>query len=321
MLPLWQMSAMGRWSGTSTEVSDIVVISVVTTLALAATVSSIDGLLLAAVAIPFLLFVPGYALIAALFPNRESMYQQHRLVGLERTLYAVVASICLAVIVGVNLDYTIWQIRPVPVVSALAVVTYLSTLVALYRRKTSSSETTKSAVQFNTLSNSRRQPSDGDVRLGSIVVGVAIVVALVSVALVAAQPQRGETYTELGLLTENNGTLQADGYPEEMALGESSELYFTVVNREQQQTDYVVVVQLTQTTPTGDVTESARLNTYSETISPGDTWQQRHTVTAVLEGERLRLTYLLYRDGIPEQPTVDNAYRETHIWIDVTQND
>ena len=311
---------MGRWSGTSSEVSDLVAVTVITTVALAATVSSADGLLLAAVAIPFLLFVPGYALIAALFPDRGSMYQRHRLDGLERTLYAVVASICLAVIVGVNLDFTSWPIRPVPVVSALAAVTYLSTLVSLYRRKASGSEATKSAAQLNTGTNSRTQSNDSGVRLGSIVVAVAIVVALVSVTFVAAQPQRGETYSEFGLLTENNGTLQADGYPEEMALGESNELYFTVTNREQQQTEYVVVVQLTRTAPTGAVMESARLNTYTETTAPGDTWQQRHTITPVLEGERLRLTYLLYRDSPPEQPTVDNAYRETHIWIDVTQN-
>ena len=311
---------MGRWSGTSSEVSDLVAVTVITTVALAATVSSADGLLLAAVAIPFLLFVPGYALIAALFPDRGSMYQRHRLDGLERTLYAVVASICLAVIVGVNLDFTSWPIRPVPVVSALAAVTYLSTLVSLYRRKASGLEATKSAAQLNTGTNSRTQSNDSGVRLGSIVVAVAIVVALVSVTFVAAQPQRGETYSEFGLLTENNGTLQADGYPEEMALGESNELYFTVTNREQQQTEYVVVVQLTRTAPTGAVMESARLNTYTETTAPGDTWQQRHTITPVLEGERLRLTYLLYRDSPPEQPTVDNAYRETHIWIDVTQN-
>lgn len=301
-------------------VSDLVVVMIITAVALAATVSPVDGLLLAVVAIPFLLFVPGYALIAALFPDRESTYQQHRLIGLERLLYAVVASICLAVIVGVNLDFTSWPIRPVPVVAVLAVVTVLSTLVALYRRTTSDPEASKSAVQFDMGSNSRTQSSDGGVQLGSIVVAVAIVVALVSVTFVAAQPQRGETYTEFGLLTETNGTLQADGYPTEMRLGESSDLYFTVTNREKQETNYVVVVQLTRTAPTGDVIENARLDTYSETTAPGETWQQRHTVTPVLEGERLRLTYLLYRGGVPEQPTVDNAYRETHIWIDVTQN-
>jgi uncharacterized membrane protein len=310
---------MGRWSDTSTAVTDLVGVIVFTAITLAATISPLDGLVLAAVAIPFLLFVPGYALIVALFPNRESTYQQHRLIGLERILYAVVASICLAVIVGVNLDFTGWQIRPVPVISVLAAVTLLSTLVALYRRITSDSAATKSAVQFNTGSNRTTESTGSGGQIGSIVVAVAILIALVSVTLVAAQPQRGETYTEFGLLTENNGTLQADGYPEEMSLGESSELYFTVTNREQQETNYIVVVQLTRTAPTGDVIENARLDTYTKTTDPGETWRQRHTVTPVLEGERLRLTYLLYRDNVPSQPTVDNAYRETHIWVDVVQ--
>lgn len=310
---------MGRWSDTLTVVSDLVGVVVLTAIALAATISPLDGLLLAAAAIPFLLFVPGYALIAALFPDRESTHQQHRLIGLERLLYAVVASICLAVVVGVNLDFTGWPIRPVPVVSILAAVTLLSTLVALYRRAVSESDPTETAVQFNTSPNSRTQSksSGGGVQLGSIVVVVALVITLASVTFVAAQPQRGEAYTEFGLLTENNGTLQADGYPAEMSLGESSELYFTVTNREQQQTNYIVVVQLTRTAPTGDVIEKARLDTYTETTAPGETWRQSHTVTPVLEGERLRLTYLLYRDGVPAQPTVDNAYRETHIWVDV----
>ncbi|MDS0222836.1 DUF1616 domain-containing protein [Haloarcula sp. S1AR25-5A] len=311
---------MGRWSDTLTAVSDLVGVVALTVIALAATISPLDGLLLAGVAIPFLLFVPGYALIAALFPDRESTHQQHRLIGLERLLYAVVASICLAVVVGVNLDFTGWPIRPVPVVSILAAVTLLSTLVALYRRTVSESDSTKTAVQFNTGPNSRTQ-SSGGMQLGSIVVGVALMITLASVTFVAAQPQRGEAYTEFGLLTENNGTLQADGYPAEMSLGESSDLYFTVTNREQQQTNYIVVVQLTRTAPTGDVIEKARLDTYTETTAPGETWRQSHTVTPVLEGERLRLTYLLYRDGVPAQPTVDNAYRETHIWVDVVQSE
>jgi len=296
---------MGRWSDTSTAVSDLVGVVVLTAVALAATISPLDGLVLAAAAIPFLLFVPGYALIAALFPDRESAFQQHRLIGLERLLYAVVASICLAVVVGVNLDFTGWPIRPVPVVSVLAAVTVVSTLVALYRRISSESEQTKTAVQFNSGSTSTAQASGG-VQLGSIVVVLAVMITLVGVTFVAAQPQRGEVYTEFGLLTENNGTLQADGYPAEMSLGESSDLYFTVTNRERQQTNYIVVVQLTRTAPTGDVIEKARLDTYTETTAPGETWRQGHTVTPVLEGERLRLTYLLYRDGVPAQPSVDH---------------
>lgn len=308
---------MGRWSDTSTATSDLVAVIVFTAITLAATVSSVDGPLLAVVAIPFLLFVPGYALVAALFPNRESTYSQHRLIGTERILYAVVASICLAVIVGVNLDFTAWPIRPVPVVSALAAVTVLSSLVAFYRRRTADSESAKTAVQFNTAGGPRSQSGDDGVKLGSVIVGIAVILALTSVTLVAAQDQRGEQYTELALLTANDGELQADNFPAEMELGGSSELYFTVTNREQRQNEYVVLIRLTRTAPTGEVIESARLDTYSESLGPGERWQQRHSVTPVLEGQRLRLTYLLYRGSVPEQPTVDNAYRETHIWIDV----
>jgi hypothetical protein len=38
-----------------------------------------------------------------------------------------------------------------------------------------------------------------------------------------------------------------------------------------------------------------------------------------MTGERLRLTYLLYRGAPPQTPTTDNAYRELHLWVNVTQ--
>jgi uncharacterized membrane protein len=151
------------------------------------------------------------------------------------------------------------------------------------------------------------------------VVGLAILVTFASVTLVAAQPQRGEAYTEFGLLMENEtGVPEASGYPEQIALGESEQMYFTVTNHEMETTEYVVVVQLARTAPTGEVIERAQLDTYNNRTAAGDRWLQEHTVTPVLEGERLRLTYLLYRGSLPDQPTTENAYREAHIWVDVT---
>lgn len=311
---------MGRWSDTSPATVDLLAVVGFTAVALLATLSPLEGVLLAAITIPFLLFVPGYAVVTSLFPTRNQEYEHHRLIATERILYSVAASICLAIIVGVNLEFTPWPIRPTPVVSALALVTILATGTAWYRRR---SKTPTGSGQNGTPFRSSRAPSkgsDGDgIQLGTVVVGLAIVVTFASVTLVAAQPQRGETYTEFGLLTENEtGVLEASGYPEQITLGESEQLYFTVTNREMETTEYVVVVQLTRTAPTGEVIERARLDTYDNRTAAGDRWLQRHTVTPVLEGERLRLTYLLYRDSLPEQPTAENAYRETHIWVDVT---
>mgnify|MGYP000518799651 CR=1 FL=1 len=311
---------MGRWSDTSPATVDLLAVVGYTAITLLATLSPLEGVPLAAIAIPFLLFVPGYAVVASLFPTRDPKYEHHRLIATERIVYSVAASICLAIIVGVNLEFTPWPIRPTPVVTALAIVTVLATVIALYRRYRRTP--TGSGQPSNPYGASRNSGggTDGDgIQLGTIVVALAVVVTFASVTLVAAQPQRGETYTEFGLVTENEtGVLEASGYPEQITLGESEQLYFSVTNREMETTEYIVVVQLTRTAPTGEVIERARLDTYDNRTAAGDRWLQRHTVTPVLEGERLRLTYLLYRDSLPEQPTAENAYREAHIWIDVT---
>ncbi|WP_146417850.1 DUF1616 domain-containing protein [Haloarcula hispanica] len=311
---------MGRWSDTSPATVDLLVTVGYTAVVLFATLSSLEGVLLTAIALPFLLFVPGYAVVAALFPIRNPEDEHHRLITTERMLYSVVASICLAIIVGVNLEFTPWPIRPTPVVTALAIVTVVATGIAWYRRyKRTQTGLSQTSMPFG---NSRADSggSDGEgVQLGTVVVGVAILVTFASVALVAAQPQRGEAYTEFGLLTENEtGDLEASGYPEQIALGEPEQMYFTVTNHEMETTEYVVVVQMARTAPTGEVIERIRLDTYSNRTAAGDRWLQRHTVTPVLEGERLRLTYLLYRGSQPDQPTAENAYREAHIWVDVT---
>jgi len=311
---------MGRWSDTLPATVDLLAAVGYTAVVLLALLSSLDGIFLAAVALPFLLFVPGYAVVASLFPTWNPEYENHRLIVTERILYSVAASICLAIIVGVNLEFTPWPIRPIPVLTTLAIITVVASGIAGYRRhrRTPTGLGQASTPSETSRAASRRSNGEG-IQLGTIVVGVAILVAFASVTLVAAQPQRGEAYTEFGLLTENEtGDLEASGYPEQIAMGESEQLYFTVINHEMETTEYVVVVQLARTAPTGEVIERTRLDSYDNRTAAGDRWLQRHTVTPVLEGERLRLTYLLYRGSLPEQPTAENAYRETHIWVDVT---
>ncbi|EMA26532.1 DUF1616 domain-containing protein [Haloarcula argentinensis] len=311
---------MGRWSDALPATVDLLAAVGYTAVVLLATLSSLDGVSLAAIALPFLLFVPGYAVVASLFPTRNPEYENHRLITTERILYSVVASICLAIIVGVNLEFTPWPIRPTPVVTTLAIVTVVAAVIAWYRRR----QRTPTGLGQPSMpfGNSRAASgsSDGEgIQLGTIVVGVAILVTFASVMLVAAQPQRGEAYTEFGLLTQNEtGDLEAGGYPEQITMGESEQMYFTVTNHEMETTEYVVVVQLARTAPTGEVIERTRLDSYNNRTAAGDRWLQRHTVTPVLEGERLRLTYLLYRGRLPDQPTTENAYRETHIWVDIT---
>jgi uncharacterized membrane protein len=66
------------------------------------------------------------------------------------------------------------------------------------------------------------------------------------------------------------------------------------------------------------VVDRQRLQTFELETEHNETWQRQHTVTPELTGDRMRLTYMLYRGAPPATPTTDNAYRELHLWVNVS---
>jgi uncharacterized membrane protein len=66
------------------------------------------------------------------------------------------------------------------------------------------------------------------------------------------------------------------------------------------------------------VLERESIDRFSTRLAANETWTRQHTVSPSMTGERLRLVYLLYKNGLPAQPTTENAYRETHLWVNVT---
>jgi uncharacterized membrane protein len=76
----------------------------------------------------FVLFLPGYSLIEALYPREEELSP------LERLALSIGLSLALVPLVGLVLNYTPWGIRLVPVVSSLTVLTFLLMLVASWRK-------------------------------------------------------------------------------------------------------------------------------------------------------------------------------------------
>ncbi|WP_336338459.1 DUF1616 domain-containing protein [Haloarcula brevis] len=308
---------MASWSSSLLRVADLVAVILLTVLALAATFLS-ESLLRTVVTIPFLFFAPGYSVVVAMFPHRRSSLDGEQLFGSEALLLGIATSIGLAIIVGVNLEYTVWDIAAVPVMVALSSISLLAVGIAMYRRLSTLSET--SPTTFGGSSYRAKTPNIGDsIQLSSVVVAVAVLVAVLSVGAVALDPPRGERYTEFGLLTEaENGTLVADDYPSEISAGDRETLYFTVTNREMQNKQYTVVVTLVATNEDGNAIQRARLDSFSNQVAAEETWRQEHTVEPLLSGERLRLTYLLYDGPVPEQPTAQNSYRNLHLWLTVS---
>jgi hypothetical protein len=76
----------------------------------------------------FVLFIPGYVTVEALFPKGRELD------GIERFALSVGLSLALVPLVGLLLNYTPWGIRLTPIVISLTILTVGLTAVALARR-------------------------------------------------------------------------------------------------------------------------------------------------------------------------------------------
>ncbi len=86
---------------------------------------------------PLVLFVPGYVLVSALFPEKSELDV------IERLALSIGLSICVVVFIGLGLNYTPWGIRLGPILFSIAVFTFVFTAISAYRRiKTQDIETT-----------------------------------------------------------------------------------------------------------------------------------------------------------------------------------
>ena len=81
----------------------------------------------ALVAVPLVLFTPGYALVKALFLDREVKLP-------ERLLFSVGLSIAITILGGMLLNLTSWGLQRFSVSLLLALVTMVASLIAILRR-------------------------------------------------------------------------------------------------------------------------------------------------------------------------------------------
>lgn len=280
------------------------------------------------------LFAPGYALVAALFPYRNSssgLFEDIRaevtgdgsnVTVVERLLLSVGLSVCIVPLLGLAIEFTQLEIRTPVFLGAIGVTTILLTIFAAIRR-----QQVPDWQRFNPqLDAVLRSVSDKMSMLGAasnltLILVVGFVVAGAGIGVAVLDAERGEQFTEFSLLTEDpeTGELVADGYPEEIPQGESESVYLGITNNEGEQMDYTVITLLQSFDKDGQLQEVETLNEDRMTLDYGDTVREQQSISPEMTGEDLRVTYLLYAGSPPqnEPPRTDNAYRSVHIWIDV----
>ncbi|WP_049980127.1 DUF1616 domain-containing protein [Halolamina rubra] len=303
--------------------------------------------------LPFVLFVPGYAFIAALFPEagtfepsadgeearEDAVDDREGIDGIERVALSFGLSIAVVPLIGLVLNFTPWGIQLVPIMVSVSLFTLASTAVAARRRWELDPEDRFEVPWRVWVADARAElfePESGTDAVLNVLLVVSILLAVGSVGYAVAVPQQGEAFTEFYLLTENeDGELVADDYPTNFTQGESQSLVVGIGNHEHQPTNYSVVValqevriekdsanQVNDSTASGNISivveREQVLRRFQTQVAHNETWHLQHNVTPTMIGERLRLTYLLYKGEAPADPTTENAYRELHLWINVT---
>jgi uncharacterized membrane protein len=173
------------------------------------------------------LFVPGYTLIAALFPKIKDLE------GIERLALSFGLSIAAVPLIDLGLNYTPWGIRLTPVVISLAIFTLAMAALAHYRRLNLPAGE-RFAIHFRENMSLLKQEilTEEKSRLDkalTIILLITIIMSIAALVYVIVTPKQGEKFTEFYILGPGD---KAYDYPTQVTAGNKSTLNVGVVNHE-----------------------------------------------------------------------------------------
>lgn len=250
--------------------------------------------------LPFLLFFPGYTLVAALFPKKDSLG------GVERVALSFGLSIAVVPLIGLILNFTPWGIRLYPILISTTVFIIATSGVAYYRREKVAPEE-RFSVLFDFRLPSWQGQSMPD-KVLSMVLVVAIAVVIGTLGYVIATPRVGEKFTEFYILGPDG---KAENYPTELKVGEEGRVIVGIVNHEQELTSYKIEIWI------DGAKAKLRINGEDRDEIAVELWHDAKWEQEVgfvpQKAGRQKVEFVLYKDGelYFEQPL--------HFWLDVEE--
>lgn len=280
-------------------------------------------------------FVPGYALVSALFPESDGRpgtgqtedvsIRTGTITLIERVVLSFGTSVVLSAVIGLVVSIVTPGFRPRWILIGVGSVTLVSVGVAVVRRLRVPSDR-RFVVPYRPLLDATRvkfaQPESSVDAALTLVLVVGIVAAVAGVVSVVVVPPEQDSFTSLYLLSEDeNGTPIAYDYPTEFVRGESKPVYVGIANNENRRMNYSVVVKLQHIqTRNGSTTvlEQRRLGGFRTRVEANRTTRIRYRLTPTLAGRNLRAVFLLYAGDPPAEPTVRNADEVVHLGLRVS---
>ncbi len=245
------------------------------------------------------LIVPGYALIAALFPRRTDLD------SIERIALSFGLSIAVVPLIGLGLNYTPWGIRLTPVVISLAIFTVSMSVAAHLRRLNLPPEERFSLELGQSMEYFKSELlADEKSRLDkylSIILIVTIIISILALVYVIITPKQGEKFTEFYILGPGG---KAYDYPTQVLSGNKSTVIVGVVNHEYREVNYTLRLCL----------NNASILSKDIALAHNNTWEQPVSYALNESGDWQKLEFLLYRES-----NLTSPYRDLHLWVNVSE--
>jgi uncharacterized membrane protein len=269
--------------------------------------------------LPALLFIPGYCLIAALFPKDDD-------IGLgERIMLSIGLSIVVVPLIGLGLNFTPWGIRLDPFVISITFFTYTMILLAYYQRAILPIEE-RFSIPFFTIAGRIRQEilpreEKGVDRFLSVIIVIVFLIAILTTVYVIIIPKEGERFTEFYILGENR---TAADFPGRIIAGQNYPMFIGVGNHEYRDMTYRIETWWIRTefdtgTNTSRIIAMEPADYLSFTLADNESTIIPYNLSVREKGYDL-VEFLLFNEAVPSREVngsdrIRVSYRSVHLWV------
>ena len=251
-------------------------------------------------AVIFVFFIPGYALVASLFPSKESLS------NVQRFALSLGLSVAVVPLTALILSFSPFGLGLESIVVSITLFAVICSVVAgLRRRALPYEERFSVALPKMKIVEKAFSGSESRVdKLLSLILVLSVVVLAVTLGYTIAFPNQGEPFTEFYILGANS---TIGNYPTQYHVGEQKPVTVGIVNHEQRDTLYELVVRL------NDTNKSTVLYSENVSLANNQTWQKVLNLKPDRTGSNMTMEFSLYRDNQLGAP-----YRETDLPVSVS---
>lgn len=245
--------------------------------------------------ITMILFIPGYVLIAALFPKADDLGYA------ERIVLSIGLSIAIIPLIGLLSNFT-FGISLIYMLTSEIIYSIFLMIITAYRRE-KLSEDTRFSISFRDIYRdaiNSIKPKDRICGILTFILVVITIIAIGTMYYVITAPKMGERFTEFYVLDERG---ESRNYSTDLKLGNPTIYMVGISNREQRPINYTLQVVLDK-----DILISKEIF-----IGYNEIWKDDISIVPNRKGTNMVLEFWLFKGN-----DIISPYRSLHLWVNST---